>query len=85
MALSNKNKIRLLLFTCFAAPLTGSAQELHYGIVLPDTWPPRYEVPASAREMPVPYLSDKPRVIPVNTGRQLFVDHFLIRGTTALP
>lgn len=31
--------------------------------------------------MPVPYLQTKPRVIPINVGRQLFVDDFLISST----
>ena len=33
--------------------------------------------------MPVPYLADPPAVIPIDVGRQLFVDDFLIE-TTAL-
>lgn len=57
------------------------AQTLHNGIQLPKQWPPRYEVPTVAKEMPVPYLDKKPEVIPVNTGRQLFVDNFLISET----
>jgi hypothetical protein len=31
--------------------------------------------------MPVPYLTNKPVVIPINVGRQLFVDDFLIKET----
>ena len=31
--------------------------------------------------MPVPYLDSKPTVIPINTGRQLFVDNFLVKET----
>ncbi len=31
--------------------------------------------------MPVPYLKQKPEVISVNVGRQLFVDSFLIAET----
>ena len=61
------------------------AQQLHNGIKLPDIWPPRYTVPAKAMEMPVPYLVKKPSVIPVNVGRQLFVDSFLIRSTDLQP
>lgn len=54
---------------------------LYNGIVLPQQWPPRYEEPAQRMQMPVPYLETKPFVIPVNTGRQLFVDDFLISST----
>lgn len=57
------------------------AQTLHNGITLPDQWPPRRPVPTVRMEMPVPYLENKPAVIPVNTGRQLFVDSFLIQET----
>lgn len=61
------------------------AQTLHNGIVLPAEWPPRYPIPTMRKEMPVPYLRQKPEVIPVNTGRQLFVDSFLIAETTLIP
>lgn len=49
---------------------------LYNGIVLPEQWPPRYAEPDTAAVMPVPYLENKPSVIPVNVGRQLFVDNF---------
>jgi len=49
--------------------------------VLPKVWPPRYEEPTEAREMDVPYLRHKPKAIPINVGRQLFVDSFLIAKT----
>lgn len=58
---------------------------LHNGITLSDEWPPRYEVPMVRKEMPIPYLEKKPEIIPVNTGRQLFVDNFLIRETDLVP
>jgi len=32
--------------------------------------------------MEVPYLKNKPKVIPIDLGRQLFVDDFLIENTT---
>lgn len=32
--------------------------------------------------MPVPYLDNPPDVIPIDVGRQLFVDDFLIADTT---
>lgn len=58
---------------------------LHNGIRLPDEWPPRYNNPDKPQEMPLPYLDKKPDVIPVNTGRQLFVDKFLIQETNLTP
>ena len=67
------------------AAYAAQGQTLSNGIILPAQWPPRYEVPVTRQEMPVPYLSRKPEVIPVNTGRQLFVDSFLIAKTDLAP
>lgn len=58
-----------------------NAKTLSNGIELPDVWPPRYKIADTAKEMDVPYLREKPSVIPVNVGRQLFVDDFLISHT----
>lgn len=79
----NKLKLVLFLLCSLACGVNLSAQkkELHNGIVYPEQWPPRYEEPAQAGDMPVPYLQTKPDVIPVNVGRQLFVDSFLIMET----
>lgn len=71
-------KAKLMTICLSLAAMSAGAQTLHNGIKLPDVWPPRQQVPLERKEMPVPYLSDKPEVIPVNTGRQLFVDDFLI-------
>lgn len=60
---------------------TMAQQTLHNGIKISKQWPPRYEVSTVPTEMPVPYLINKPQVIPINTGRQLFVDSFLIKNT----
>ena len=60
---------------------TGPKPILYNGIELPHEWPPRHLDPASDRPMPVPYLSRPPKVIPVDVGRQLFVDDFLIERT----
>ncbi|MBX3741436.1 MAG: exo-alpha-sialidase [Akkermansiaceae bacterium] len=53
------------------------------GIQLAEQWPPKDLDPKSAEPMPVPYLEKKniPAVIPINIGRQLFVDDFLIEST----
>ncbi len=50
------------------------------GIRLPRAWPPA-TMRSSDRPMPVPYLQFPPAVIPINIGRQLFVDDFLIEKT----
>lgn len=31
--------------------------------------------------MPTPYLINRPEIIPIDVGRQLFVDNFLIERT----
>lgn len=71
-----------IIFILSFASFIAFGQKLHNGIILPDTWPPKYQEPTKRKEMPVPYLLKKPTVIPINTGRQLFVDDFLIRETS---
>ena len=75
--------ILFCMFCCVAQ--LSFAQTLHNNIVLPDEWPPRYADPTQPQEMPVPYLKEKPEVICINTGRQLFVDSFLIHKTDLQP
>jgi hypothetical protein len=53
---------------------------LYNGIRLPKTWPPA-KMRAVAQPMPVPYLEFPPEVVPIQIGRQLFVDDFLIAKT----
>lgn len=54
---------------------------LYNGITLGSPWPPRWQYP---NEHPViaPYLADPPAIVPIDVGRQLFVDDFLIEDTT---
>lgn len=54
---------------------------LYNGIQLPEVWPPKDMDPTSFNPMPVPYLKNPPEIIPINVGRQLFVDDFLIEST----
>jgi hypothetical protein len=49
------------------------------GIVLGSPWPPRYASPLQS--LSPPYLAAPPAVIPIDVGRQLFVDDFLIAET----
>ena len=65
----------------FAGAGTAYAGErLYNGIVLPDVWPPKIEALALEPAL-VPYLKMPPEVIPIDVGRQLFVDDFLIEET----
>ena len=56
-------------------------QTLYNGIVLPATWPP-VQAAVTRNVQPVPYLKNPPAVIPIDVGRQLFVDDFLVQDTT---
>ena len=70
--------IAILMVSC---GVVGAGETLYNGIVLPDEWPPR--IAKLTREpMPVPYLDKRPEVVPIDVGRQLFVDDFLIEQTT---
>jgi hypothetical protein len=79
-----KNCKTFILISTLLLALTSlvSAGEILYnGIVLPDQWPPDYG--AITRDpMPVPYLDNPPDIIPIDVGRQLFVDDFLIEKTS---
>ena len=78
-------KTGLVLAGDLAVPVWARARDqpspaLPNGIVLPEPWPPRYEF----RREPAtpPYLASPPAVVPVDVGRQLFVDDFLVDSTT---
>lgn len=58
-----------------------AGEVLYNGIRLPASWPPQPDDPASMVPMAVPYLSHAPAIIPIDVGRQLFVDDFLIAKT----
>lgn len=64
-------------------PVDGTGGEtLYNGIELPDVWPPANGSPKKYEPMSVPYLEAPPAVVPIDVGRQLFVDDFLIENTT---
>ncbi len=56
-------------------------QALYNGITLGSPWPPD-RVFADEHPIRPPYLIDRPAVVPIDVGRQLFVDDFLIEHTT---
>ncbi|MBC8871039.1 MAG: glycosyl hydrolase family 32 [Planctomycetes bacterium] len=60
---------------------SASGKVSYNGIVLPDEWPPRMaQLPRDPSQPP--YLESPPNVIPIDIGRQLFVDDFLVEHTT---
>lgn len=64
---------------CLAGEPQG--QTLYNGIRLPATWPPRIDK-LTPDPMAVPYLQTPPAIIPIDVGRQLLVDDFLVAETT---
>ena len=56
-------------------------ETLYNGIELPSPWPPRNQSVTAEPPAPAPYLVTPPAVIPIDVGRQLFVDTFLIEDT----
>ena len=70
------------LLAAILLPLPAAAGEtLYNGIVLPDSWPPRSDR-LTREPMPAPCPEQRPGVVPIDIGRQLFVDDFLIETTT---
>ena len=59
-----------------------AGETLYNGIVLPEAWPPKVVTLTRTPLAPPPYLAAPPAVIPIDVGRQLFVDDFLIEQTT---
>ncbi len=64
-----------------AHPAEPNGELLYNGIRLPTEWPPRDGDPKSDAPLPVPYLNQRPDVTPIDVGRQLLVDDFLIERT----
>lgn len=64
-----------------ASQAPAANQILYNGVTLGAPWPPRWKYPSEHPVQP-PYLASPPRVIPIDVGRQLFVDDFLIEETT---
>lgn len=69
----------LQLLLCILPAVTLAAEVLPNGIELPAAWPPKNV--ATRKYRPVPYLQNRPAVLPIDLGRQLFVDDFLIEAT----
>ena len=72
----------LALLSSSAALAQSGGQTLYDGITLPAQWPPT-EVPTQDVQTPS-YLANPPAVIPIDLGRQFFVDDFLIQLASGL-
>jgi len=65
------------------AGIVAAGERLSNGIVLPDQWPPQRTAELTREPLATPpYLVSPPAVIPIDVGRQLFVDDFLIESGT---
>ncbi len=69
----------LLLYTASSA---FAVETLSNGIELPENWPPHPKELTRAPLLEPPYLKQPPKVVPIDIGRQLVVDDFLIEQTT---
>ncbi len=77
----NRRSFATLLMAA-GVPARPSGEALYNGIRLPPTWPPRGVTLTGEPQADPPYLTARPDVIPIDIGRQLFVDDFLIDRTT---
>ena len=75
-------KIILRITAIFLTASAWGGETLYNGVELPTPWPPASPVMKAGEPMPVPYLRQPPSVIPIDVGRQLFTDDFLIESTT---
>jgi hypothetical protein len=65
-----------------AGAAEGKGETLYNGIELPANWPPQRQGEPPRDPVTPPYLEAPPAVIPIDVGRQLFVDDFLVADTT---
>ena len=72
----------LVPVVCSQQIRSGLGATLYNGIRLPEVWPPRDVSLSLDPPPPPPYLTNPPATIPIDVGRQLFVDDFLIEQTT---
>ncbi len=72
-------KLTVLAGIDTSRPATGEV--LYNNIVLPSQWPPRRDIHSDEPQR-VPYLEERPAVVTIDTGRQLFVDDFLVEKST---
>ena len=70
------------VFVLLGAEMCSAGELLYNGIRLPDVWPPKVERLSRTPAPDPEYLKSPPTVIPIDVGRQLFVDDFLIEQTT---
>src|SRR5688572_1058967 len=86
--ISRRSFLRGAAVGAFSLPLQSvvsrpAPEVLYNGITLGTPWPPRRRY-ADEYPVAVPYLVSPPAVIPIDVGRQLLVDDFLIEETSMM-
>jgi len=71
----------VVLISLTLTGVSNAGRRLYNNIRLPDAWPPQI-TELTLDPITPPYLDSRPEVIPIDIGRQLFVDNFLIQQTT---
>ena len=71
----------ILVAALLVAQDAPQGETLYNGVRLPSPWPPKAADLSKPLDTP-PYVKAPPAVIPINVGRQLFVDDFLVAETT---
>jgi len=77
----NKTTFGVAAVLFFLAGQALGEEVLYNGIRLPEPWPPEAGA-VDYEPMRLPYIDSPPKVIPIDVGRQFFVDDFLIKQTT---
>ncbi len=73
--------VALLWFIHLNAQKADEKRVLVNGVEVSGFWPPAYPGKIGRKSLPVPYLEAPQETIPIDVGRQLFVDNFLIEST----
>ena len=77
----NRRPWLMAALTVVVVSVARGGEILPNGIELPVQWPPRVPGPLTDEPQPVPYLDEPPAVSPIDLGRQLFVDDFLVESS----
>lgn len=78
---TNGTRVHQVVMPAGTQPINGATS--YNGIIIPHRWPPTNAY-QSNKIMSLPYLAVPPPVINISTGRQLFVDDFLIDSVSNL-
>ncbi|MGB0581325.1 MAG: hypothetical protein ACPGVU_16625 [Limisphaerales bacterium] len=78
---ANQTQVQHVSLPITSQPTNGTT--IYNGVVIPEAWPPTNAYQPN-KIMNLPFLTAPPAVVNVSTGRQLFVDDFIIEGLSNL-